>query len=84
MYHEDKDKDKSHLAFSKDQVANNVCVFLPHVQLFFSSFGNIHKTMEISFRISLDLVSGTGMTGIVNKQPGNKVDHHDKQMMIFD
>ena len=41
--------------------------------------------MESPLRISLDLVSGTGMTGIVNRQPGNEVDHHhDEQMMIFD
>ena len=40
--------------------------------------------MESSLRISLDLVSGTGMTGIVNRQPGNEVDHHHyEQMVIF-
>ena len=36
--------------------------------------------MENSLRISSDLVSGTGMTGTVNRQPGNKVDHHHYEL----
>ena len=55
---------------------------------FFPMYNFFFRLLEIftrPFRISLDLVSGTGMTGIVNRQPGNEVDnHHELVMMIFD
>ena len=83
------------LTFLKDQVAfcitktktgkeSDSCFFTPSMNCF-SPFENIHNIMETSLRISLDLVSGTGMTGIVSRQPGNEFDHHrDEQMMIID
>ena len=77
LYH--KDKDKNRLTQLLQRPSGNQClclVFFFPKYIFFSSFGNIHKTIEMSLRISLVLVSGTGMTGIVNRQPGNEVDHH--------